>query len=134
MVLRVLVNGFIVLISLIALANIVNSISTGVILRRKEFAMLKSVGTTPKGFRKMIYLESAFYGIKALLLGIPVSIFLSYLLLKVTGETGMAFIIDVKLYLIVIVTVFLIIGISMFYAMRKIKDDSIVETLKLELN
>lgn len=134
MVLRVLVNGFIVLISLIALANIVNSISTGVILRRKEFAMLKSVGTTPKGFRKMIYLESAFYGIKALLLGIPVSIFLSYLLLKVTGETGLAFIIDVKLYLIVIVTVFLIIGISMFYAMRKIKDDSIVETLKLELN
>lgn len=133
-VLRVLVNGFIVLISLISLANIVNSISTGVVLRRKEFAMLKSVGTTPKGFHKMIYLESAFYGIKALLFGIPISILLSYLLMKAAGETGMAFIIDVKLYLIVIVTVFLIIGISMFYAMRKIKDDSIVETLKLELN
>lgn len=42
--------GFIVLISLIALANVFNTISTNVMLRRREFAMLKSVGMTKKVF------------------------------------------------------------------------------------
>ena len=36
--------------------------------------MLKSVGMTPKGFNKMINYESIFYGVKALLYGLPISI------------------------------------------------------------
>ena len=58
--------GFITLISLISIANIFNTISTSITLRKREFAMLKSVGMTPKGFNKMIHYESIFYGVKAL--------------------------------------------------------------------
>ncbi|MGI1822784.1 ABC transporter permease [Exiguobacterium sp. TRN 1102] len=62
LLLSIFVYGFIVLISLISIANIFNTISTSVSLRRREFAMLRSVGMTPKGFNKMVYYESIFYG------------------------------------------------------------------------
>lgn len=54
--------GYIVLISAISVANIFNTISTGLALRKREFAMLKSVGATPKGFAKMLNYESVFMG------------------------------------------------------------------------
>lgn len=77
-VLQVFTYGFVALITLIAVANIINTVSTGIDLRRKEFAMYKSVGITPAGFNKMICLESLFYGLKALLFGIPISILISF--------------------------------------------------------
>ena len=66
--------GFIILISLIAGANVFNTISTNISLRRREFAMLKSVGMTKKGFNKMMVFESLLYGIKGILYGIPGSL------------------------------------------------------------
>ena len=86
MLLTVFVYGFIILITAICIANIFNTISTSIALRKREFAMLKSVGMTPKGFNKMIIYESIFYGIKALLYGLPASVlmmlFIYYTLTK----------------------------------------------------
>ena len=72
-IIKVFAYGFIVLISLIAAANVFNTISTNISLRRREFAMLKSVGMTQKGFHRMMNYECLLYGSKALLLGLPVS-------------------------------------------------------------
>ena len=133
-VIEVFVYGFIFLITLITIANIINTISTNIQLRKKEFAMLKSVGTTPKGFRKMISLESVFYGLRAVIFGIPISVIISILLNKAMSTTSIPFIFDWKMYLIVIAVVFAIIGITMLFSVSKLKDDSIVETLKEEIN
>lgn len=133
-VLQVFVYGFIVLITLITIANIINTISASIRLRKKEFAMLKSVGTTPKGFRKTVSLESAFYGIKALVFGIPVSIFLSFLMNYKLGSDIIPFEINWHLYIAVILAVFLIIGLSMLYSVSKLKNDNIVETLKEDIS
>lgn len=133
-VLEVFVYGFIVLITLITVANIINTISTGIQLRRKEFAMLKSVGTTPKGFRKMISLESVFYGLKALIFALPISVLISYAMNKVMASDVIPFEINWLLYLAVIAVVFVIVGFTMLYAVSKLKNDSIVETLKEEIN
>ncbi len=133
-VLQVLIYGFIALTTLITIFNIINTISTGIALRKKEFAMLKSVGTTPKGFNKMIMLESAFYGIKALVFGIPISILVSYFMNYGLGSESIPFEINIPMYLAVIAVVFVIIGVTMIYSVRKLKDDSIVETLKEEIN
>lgn len=133
-IIEVFVYGFIALISLITIANIVNTISTNIQLRRKEFAMLKSVGTTPNGFRKIISLESLFYGIKAVIFGIPISVVISLIMNKTMSSTAIPFIFDWKLYLIVIAVVFFVIGITMLFSVSKLKDDSIVETLKEEIN
>ena len=132
--LQVFVYGFITLITMIAIANIINTVSTGIMMRRKEFAMLKSVGTTPKGFRKMVCLESFFYGAKALLFAYPISLVISYLMNRTIGQDSMPFVPDVWMYLASTVAVFIIVGISMYYSVRRLKGDSIVETLKTEIN
>ena len=79
-IIQVFCYGFIALMILISFVNILNTVTTGIDLRRREFAMFKSVGITPKGFNKMICLESLLYGIKALVISIPVSILLSFLM------------------------------------------------------
>lgn len=133
-ILQVFIYGFISLISLITIANIINTISTGMQMRRKEFAMLKSVGTTPSGFRKMISLESIFYGLRALVAALPISLVISIGINKALGEDKIPFEFDWKIYLIVIAVVFAIVGLTMFYSLHKLKDDNIVETLKEEIN
>lgn len=133
-VLQVFVYGFIALISLITIANIINTISTGIVMRRKEFAMLKSVGTTPKGFRKMVMLESVFYGLKALVFALPISVLISVLMNKTVASNAIPFELDWQLYLAVILAVFVIVGLSMLYSVSKLKNDSIIETLKEEIN
>ena len=133
-VIQVFVYGFITLISLITVANIINTVSTNIALRRKEFAMLKSVGTTPKGFSKMISLESVFYALKAVVIGVPISVAVCIVLNKMLDSTAIPYTFDFKLYLIVIAVVFAVIGLTMLYSVRKLKDDNIIETLKEDIS
>ncbi len=132
-VLQVFVYGFITLITMITIANIINTISTSIALRRKEFAMLKSVGATQKGFYKMVCLESLFYGLNALIASIPISMLVCFGLNKVLDQRDVPFEIDFVLYGCVILAVFLIVGFSMLYSISKIKKDSIIETLKQDI-
>lgn len=133
-IVQVFVYGFISLISLITIANIINTISTNISLRRKEFAMLKSVGTAPSGFRKMVSLESVFYALKAVIFGVPISVLVCVLLNKMLGESSIPYQFDYKLYLGVILVVFAIIAVTMIYSVRKLKDDNIIETLKEDIS
>ena len=130
LLLKTVMYGFTVLLTLIAVANIVNTISTGVLLRRKEFAMYKSVGLENSGFKKMIRLETLLYGIKALIWGIPLSLLLSYLMYS-SFESGLVtFSPDWLMYGAVIIAVFAILALSMALSINTIKDDNIIETLK----
>ena len=63
---QVLCYGFITLISLIALVNVFNTMSTNLMLRRREFAMLRSVGMTGRSFRLMLGYECVIYGLRSL--------------------------------------------------------------------
>ncbi|MCC8016638.1 MAG: ABC transporter permease [Clostridiales bacterium] len=132
-VIQVLIYGFIALITLITVANIINTISTGISLRRKEFAMMKSVGITPAGFRKMISLESLFYGLNALILGLPVSVILNYAMYKALTSDVISFSLNPLLYLEVISVVFIIVGLTMIYSVKIISKNSIIETLKEDI-
>ena len=134
-VMSIFAYGFITLISLICVTNLCNTIATSFALRRREFAMLKSVGMTPKSFRRMIYFESFFYGFKALLYGIPVSVIITYQIYKAVNSNFMtAFTFPWMTYVIGIVSVFLVVGVAMTYSTVKIKDESIINGLKSEIN
>ena len=136
LIMQVFLYGFITLMALISVANIFNTVSTSIDLRRKEFAMLKSVGVTPKGFNRMLRFESLFYGLKALIFGLPLGLLCSYFMQRilVAGSFDIAFYPDWRVYLGVTLAVFLIVGMSMWYATSKVKKDTIVETLKTEIN
>lgn len=125
--------GFIVLISLISIANVFNTISTNVQLRRQEFAMLKSVGMTGKGFDKMMNYECALYGVKALLYGVPASLLVSRLMYTAMERGWNAgFILPWQGLLIVTASVFVIVFATMLYSMSKIKRDNPIEALRNE--
>jgi putative ABC transport system permease protein len=133
LVIAIFLYGFISLITLIGVTNIFNTISTNVALRRREFAMLKSVGLTPAGFSKMMRYESIFYGLKALLYGLPVSAAISLLMYNSFGNVfGFRFVLPWKSILICIAGVFLITFMTMIHAGRKLKNDNIADTLKEE--
>ena len=51
-------------------------------LRRREFAMLKSIGMTKKQFHRMIGYESIFYGFKTCLYGLPIAFLIMVILSK----------------------------------------------------
>ena len=74
MLLQILCIGFVLLLCLVCMANIHNSLSTGMELRAREYGILRSVGITPADFCKMIWLESLFYGIKALCWSLPLGL------------------------------------------------------------
>ncbi|WP_208559631.1 ABC transporter permease [Marinilactibacillus kalidii] len=126
-------NAFVILITLICIATIFNTISTSISLRKREFAMLRSMGMTPKSFTKMIQLESIFYGIKALLYGLPISFLMIYAIYRV-WQTRFQFQFEMPwiAIMIAVISVFIIIGLAMIYSSKKIKKDTIIDGLKQE--
>lgn len=134
MVLSIFAYGFITLISLICMTNLCNTIATSFALRRREFAMLKSVGMTPKSFNRMIRFESLLYGIKALLYGLPVSLFITYKIYEtVNSNFTTDFTSPWAIYIVGIVSVFIVVGVAMAYSTFKVKDESIIDGLKSEI-
>lgn len=125
--------GFIVLISAISIANIFNTISTGLSLRKREIAMLKSVGMTPKGFAKMMNYESIFYGVKSLLIGLPVSFAVMILIYRsFANRFSYGFTVPWLSMLSVVVAVFVIVVSAIIFSSRKLKKENIIDALKQE--
>ena len=132
-IIQVFAYGFVIIISLISVANVFNTISTNVSLRRREFAMLKSVGMTQKGFNKMMNFECLLYGAKALALGLPVSFGITYLIyLAIAQGYSTGFYLPWKAVAIAVLSVFTVVFVTMMYAMRKIKKDNPIDALKNE--
>ena len=130
---KTVLYGFTILISLVLIANIVNTISTGVQMRRKEFAMFKSVGMTNGGFKKMLFLETFLIGFRAVLVGVPLSVLLSFLMLKALSFATVPFEINPWSYVFAILGVFGIVGISMLLSTSKARHDSVVDVLKEDI-
>ena len=126
--------GFILLISLIAAANVFNTISTNVALRRREFATLKSVGMGDRAFGRMTRFECLLYGGKALLFGLPAAGGISWLIWKVVdqGFVSGAYTPPWAAMGIAAGSVFLVVFSTMLYATRKIRKDNPIDALKTE--
>lgn len=123
--------GFIIVISLIGITNIFNTITTNMNLRRKEFAMLKSIGMTKKEFNKMIRLESLMYGTKALIIGITLGLIGGYLIYKAFASgNDMHYLVPFKEIILVIVIVYVLVWLIMKYSIKKTRDQNIIETIR----
>lgn len=132
LIVGIFVYGFIGVISLIGLTNIFNTISTNMQLRSKEFASLKSIGMTKKEFNRMIRLESLMYGIKSLLIGIPLGIAGVFAIFSAfsNGNVPMSFVFPWKAILISIAVVFVAVWLIMKYSISKVNKQNIIETIR----
>ena len=127
--------SFILLITLITVFNIINTMTVQIAGRKKELAMLKSVGMTPKEFKKTILFESMFYGLFGLLLGVPLSLVINRVVgYIISKDNAIAFSVNIWLYLIACVAVFVIIALTMIYSLKLIKNNSIIDSLKDDTN
>lgn len=132
LIVGIFVYGFIGVISLIGLTNIFNTISTNMQLRSKEFASLKSIGMTKKEFNRMIRLESLMYGIKSLLIGIPLGVLGVFAIFSAfsRGNVPMSFVFPWKAILISIAVVFIVVWLIMKYSISKVNKQNIIETIR----
>ena len=127
--------AFILLITLITVFNIINTMTAQIAGRKKELAMLKSVGMTPKEFKKTLIFESMFYGLFGLLFGVPLSLVINRVVgYIISKDNPIPFSINIWLYLIACVAVFVIIGLTMIYSLKLIKNNSIIDSLKDDTN
>lgn len=132
-VLNVFLYGFITLITLISAANIFNTVSTSISLRTREFAMLRSVGMTKQSLNRMLRFESMFYGMKALLWGIPISVLIEFLMYGgLSRNFSFGFYLPVVPLVIVVLAIFVIVGLTMLYSASKVKKANIISILTQE--
>ena len=129
---KVLTYGFVILISLIAAANVFHTISTNLMLRRKEFAMLRSMGMSPKKFRKMMNYECLIYGGRSLIYGFVLTLIISAALQRsIAAGADVSFLIPWGYLAAAAAGVFTVVFLTMLYTMRVIGRNNIVEELKM---
>ena len=131
LVVSIFLYGFITVITLIGVTNIFNTITTNMELRQKEFAMLKSIGMTKKEFNKMINLETLFYSIKSLIIGITLGTLASYGIYKAFAtafDNGFKF--PIVPIIISVIAVFVLVFFIMRFSLKKINKQNIIETIR----
>ena len=134
LIVKILMYGFISLVTLIGVTSVFNTISTSMALRKREFAILRSIGLTRGGFNKMLFFESLFFGMKSLIFALPVSIGVTILIHYSLSDmmSISTIIIPWKAIIISIVSVFIIVLLTMMYSSSKIKKHNIIEQIREE--
>jgi putative ABC transport system permease protein len=127
--------AFIGIVALISIANILNSISVSILSRRRELAMLKSVGMTNRSISKMLSYESLFYTTSAIMVSFPIAFGIQYLIHFIINrnryvEIGFDF--PYLPTVFVIITVFAIVRLAMIFAIKKLAREEIIDQLKDE--
>lgn len=133
LVVQIFAYGFIAVIVLISTTNIINTIRTNVLLRRREFASLRSMGLTDRDFDRISRWEAFYLGAKALARGIPIGLVLSYLIYRVfrlAVETTYVF--PWKGILAGTVFIMIILQLIMRAFTGSIKKANIIETIRSE--
>ena len=131
LVISIFAYGFIIVISLIGVTNIFNTITTNMRLRSKEFAMLKSIGMTKREFNRMIRLESLFYGVKSLIIGIPLGLLAGLGIFKAFSiNLATDFVVPYSAVAISIVFVFAVVWLIMRFSISKVQKQNIIETIR----
>jgi putative ABC transport system permease protein len=132
-VLSIFLYGFVAIITLISAINIINTISTNIILRTREIAMIKAVGMTQSGIKRMVALESLFYGLYSSLFGGTIGLGLTYILFRIImGMRGFEYRIPWENAIIACVGATFVALLSGSYPLKRINDKVIVESMKAE--
>lgn len=130
---KILLYGFVIVVSLIGSVNIINTLTTNIILRRREFAALKSIGLTQRGLRKIISLEGMLYGVMGSFYGSVAGLLLSYTLYRgVSDVREQIFKIPYDAIAIAASGAIIIGYLSVLAPLRRMKKDNLVEAVREE--
>ncbi len=123
---------FTIILMLIALANVFNTITNGLILRRREFAVMKSIGLSDRQFRRMITSECIGYGVRGFIPGIILAAVICWVFLAVVTQAfdGIGYLFPWSYLGLALILVVVALVISVFFGLRKAKSGNVVEALR----
>lgn len=132
-IMNIFLYGFVAVIALISCVNIINTISTNLILRTRELAMIKAVGMAQKSVKKMVALESIYYGLIATIYGGIIGTGLSYVLYKIVMEIReFEWMIPWNSILISSIGAIAVALISAYIPLKRINNGNIIDKIKME--
>ncbi|MBZ9607436.1 FtsX-like permease family protein [Clostridium estertheticum] len=120
---------------IIGIINAFSTISNNLRLRKREFAMLRAVGLTPKGLNKMLMIEGLFFALTPIIVSIPIVLFICWFMLRLTLITWSEFmsvfpVVPILAYaMLIIASIFLAYGISS----TGVKKSIVIESIKDEI-
>ena len=135
-IIDIMIIVILVILSVIFIIILYNAFLITVNERKKEYAILNSVGGTEGQILKMLFLEGVIMGITGILLGGVISIFSANIVLellnKILAEIGYNFrlILDVKYILISIIIIIVNIFIASIIPSLKASTSSVIQGIK----
>ena len=125
---------FAAILALIAVANVFNTIASGMMLRTREFAALRSAGMGERAFRRMILAECADYALRGLVLGAALALAVELVLWRAMSlsVSGLEFAVPWGHLALAFAVVVGVLAASVAYALRKTHAMNLVEALRAE--
>ncbi|MFD2328914.1 ATP-binding cassette domain-containing protein [Cohnella sp. GCM10020058] len=130
---KIFIYGFLAVIGLIGSLNIINTVQTNLMLRRREFGLLQAVGMTMKQLRRMATLEGVWFGVIGSFWGLLLGVGICFLLYRqLNNVEGIPFSFPVTGAVISCVFALGVGLLSVQGPLRKIAKASVVEELREE--
>ena len=116
----------------IAVANVFNTLSNSLMLRRREFAVLRSIGMGTGAFRRMIAYECASLALRGFIIGTALSVLAAWGLWQSMSLSfrGYGFALPLGHLALAGGIILAVIAVSTVYALKKSRIDSVVEALR----
>lgn len=128
---EILLYSFLVLIGILSIMNVFNIIISNITTRKIEFAELRAIGMSKKQMKKMLILEGLFYGATSLIIGIIISVIILYVLyINMLDTNFYKFTISIPIIVTTIISIYLVIFASIWYAKKQVDKDSISNVIK----
>ena len=120
------------LFGIVGISSVLSAILNSLGQRRKEFAMLRSVGVDEKGIRRLLGMEGFLLSVRPILIGFPMLIIVCAAQCYMMGVSVMEFLYAFPAWALMVYIVLVLLVINGIYmlASKKIRDDVIVEAIK----
>lgn len=129
----VMENTISIVIALVGVLNFVNSMITAIVSRKREFAMIQSIGTTKKQLQKMLIFEGLDYAFLTLAVSYIASALAVGIGVRAMTEGGFTTFRFTLLPLAVCTPILLLFAVLIpFICFRNLEKQSIVERLRME--
>ena len=128
------IYGFLVLIALITLFNIINSIAMSVVAKMKQYGVFRAIGLSNRQLAKMIIAEASTYAITGTICGSVLGIVCNKILFSklITYKWGDAWSVPLVQLGIIIVVVAIAVILAVRNPIKKLEKTSIVDIISVQ--
>lgn len=128
------VCGFLVLIALIAIFNVINSIAMSAAARTKQYGIFRAVGLSQRQLSKMLLSEACTYAVSGSIVGIAVGLACNKLLfdMLITFRWGEPWMIPYRELGTILLVMYISVAAAVYAPAKRLREMSIVKTISAQ--